>query len=588
MEEQFDSPSPVRAFIQRTRTKAAIALGAFSPLERMAFIVGLGISALAVLMMIYSVNNHFMVAIPAEGGTLKEGVVGTPRYVNPLLSATDADRDLSVLMYRGLMKENADGDLVPDLAASYELSKDNLTYTFTLKDATFHDGEAITSADVAYTVTSAQDAQLKSPKRIEWQGVSVKTPDTKTVSFTLNAPYAPFLTSTTIGIIPKHIWSNIPYENWNYSDYNTKNIVGSGWYKIRNISENSSGIPTAYSLTRASQKDPNAPLIKNIELHFYPNETDMIAGFKSNEIDTLGGIDPENAQKLTDEGATLISAPLPRIFGLFFNQSQAKIFTEAAVRKAVNLAIDKEAIVRDVLHGYGTPTADPIPESTNLTAPEGTVAAGNIQAARTLLEKNGWKVGSDGIYQKDVSKKETLRLSFEIDTNDVPELKQAVDMIVINLRDAGIEARAKVYETGSLNQDIIRPRKFQALFFGQVVSSQSDLFAFWHSSQRTDPGLNIAGYANPNSDKLLEQGLQTLDEKRQREIYGKFVATISADMPAVFVYSPAYIYAVRENIPGITLGHINKPEDRFTTETTWYLDTEKVWKIFAKKFSATM
>ncbi len=226
MEEQFDSPSPVRAFIQRTRTKAAIALGTFSPLERLAFIIGLGISAFAVLMMIYSVNNHFMVAIPAEGGTLKEGVVGTPRYVNPLLSATDADRDLSVLMYRGLMKENADGTLVPDFAASYEISKDNLTYTFTLKDAKFHDGEPITSADVVYTVISAQDAQLKSPKRIEWQGVSVKTPDEKTVSFTLNAPYAPFLSSTTIGIIPKHIWSNIPYENWNYSDYNTKNIIG--------------------------------------------------------------------------------------------------------------------------------------------------------------------------------------------------------------------------------------------------------------------------------------------------------------------------------------------------------------------------
>ena len=151
------------------------------------------------------------------------------------------------------------------------------------------------------------------------------------------------------------------------------------------------------------------------------------------------------------------------------------------------------------------------------------------------------------------------------------------------MKAAGIEAIPKVYETGSLNQDIIRPRKFQSLFFGQVVSNQADLFAFWDSSQRASPGLNISGYANSTVDNLLETGRGTLDPDKINTIYQKFEKEISGDVPAVFVYSPSYIYVVRPNIAaGITLSHINRPEDRFFGESSWYLDTDHVWKVFAK------
>ena len=146
----------------------------------------------------------------------------------------------------------------------------------------------------------------------------------------------------------------------------------------------------------------------------------------------------------------------------------------------------------------------------------------------------------------------------------------------------GIEAIPKVYETGSLNQDIIRPRKFQALFFGQVVTNQSDLYAFWHSSQRNDPGLNISGYANTKVDKVLEGALGTLDADKLDDLYASFEKEINADMPAVFVYSPSYIYATRPSATGITLPYIATPEDRFDEITNWYLATDRVWKIFSK------
>lgn len=535
-----------------------------------------------VLSLLFRIDDHFLVSVPTSGGNLSEGVVGTPRFVNPLLAITDVDHDITSLVYRGLMKRGAKGALVPDLAESYTVSNDGLTYTFKLKDTTFQDGEPLTADDVIFTIKSAGDPILKSPERIKWSGVIVQAPDEKTVTFTLKHAYAPFLQNATLGILPKHIWSKIPYENWAYSDTNTKGAIGEGFFKMQSISQNASGIPNYYVLTSFHPKDAPAPRIQKITMHFYANENALISAYQNGEIDTAGGIDPENAETLQKEGAIVLQAELPRVFGLFFNQTQAPIFTDIRVRQAVSLAIDKDAIVASVLKGYGTPDNSPIPESSGISpkAQMSSKKASN-EEIKALLEKAGWKLGADGIYAKPGAKKQTMRLSFEIATNDTPELTQAVNLIAADLQEVGIEAIPKVYETGSLNQDIIRPRKFQALFFGEIVSNQSDLYAFWHSSQRNDPGLNISKYANAKTDKLLEQGLGTLDPKAQDQIYASFEKEINADIPAVFVYSPSYIYVTRADLTGITLPHIDTAKDRFTNIGSWYLVTDRVWKIFA-------
>lgn len=580
MEEQSFS-TPKRKLPSKKEMERA--LGAFSPLERLFFIVAMAAALVTVLSILYKINDHFLVSVPSDGGTLNEGVVGTPRFVNPVLASTDADRDLSALVYRGLMKKDIDGNVVPDIAESYEVSDDGLVYTFVMKEATFQDGTSITSDDVLFTVKSVQDPTLKSALNVTWQGVIVKAVDEKTVSFTLKQPYASFLELTTLGIMPKHIWSKISYEDWTYSEFNTKSAIGSGMYRVEEISENASGVPEYYDLEVYRPKNGPSPRIDTIRIHFYGNETDLIAAYRAGKIDAMGGIDPVNAEALAKTGAKVLTSPLPRVFGIFFNQSQAKIFTDVSVRKAVALAINKDTIVLSVLGGYGEPATGPIPAASKLASPLNKQnTAADTEAAKALLEKAGWKMGSDGIYQKQLSKKETVRLSFEIATNDIPELTQAVNLMAADLREAGIEAIPKVYETGSLNQDIIRPRKFQTLFFGEVISTASHVYAFWHSSQRNDPGLNISGYANSKTDALLQKGLATLDPEKEHEIYDAFQKEIAADVPAVFIYSPSYIYIIRSDMTGITLGGVTKPENRFAGVESWYMNTDRVWKIFAR------
>ena len=583
MEENFHNDMKKKSDTS-IRNQVTKALGTFSILERIIFIFAMIICVIAIARIISSINERFLVVTPAQGGTLNEGIVGTPRYINPLLAVTDADRDISRLVYRGLMKEDTDGNIVPDLADSYSVSNDGLTYTFTLRKAYFQDGTPITADDVAFTISSATNPTLNSSELVTWQGVTVNVVDPSTITFTLKQPYAPFLENMTLGILPKHIWQNVSYDNWTYSTNNTTNAVGSGWYKITKISQTASGIPQYYNLSAYRKSGYGAPLIDNIVIKFYSSESDLIGAYNSGAIDTLGGIDPKDAEALSKSGAIIMSTPLPRIFGLFFNPSQANIFTDPKVRLAISTAINKDSIVNDVLSGYGETINGPIPASIHLTDDVSTSTdQGNVTQAKAILEKDGWKLGADGIYTKVISKKETDRLSFEIDTNDTPELKESIDHIVNDLKAVGIEAIPKVYETGSLNQDIIRPRKFESLFFGQVVTNQADLFAFWDSSQRASPGLNISGYANPDVDKLLEQGKGTLDMNSEFSIYKKFEQDISADIPAVFVYSPSYIYAVRPEISaGIQLPHIIRPEDRFFNENSWYIETDHVWKIFAK------
>ena len=191
-----------------------------------------GIASLAGL---YALEQVLLVQVPAYGGSLTEGEVGSPQFINPLLAISDADRDLSELTYAGLMGLSGTGSLVTVLAESYAVSADGKSYTFILrKNAVFSDGTPVTANDVVFTVQKAQDAALKSPEYADWSGVSVMAVDAHTVQFTLAKPYAPFLGLTTLGILPARLWQNISDGEFPFSTLET-GPVGAGPFKVASI-----------------------------------------------------------------------------------------------------------------------------------------------------------------------------------------------------------------------------------------------------------------------------------------------------------------------------------------------------------------
>ena len=141
-----------------------------------------------------TLSNKYTSQVPIFGGTYREGIVGSPRFINPVLASSNPDNDLTALVYSGLVRIDAHGGIIPDLAQSWTISPDGKTYTVNLKpNATFQDGKPLTASDVVFTVSKIQDNNLKSPLSVAWNGVTTTNPDAHTVIFTLQKPYAGFL-----------------------------------------------------------------------------------------------------------------------------------------------------------------------------------------------------------------------------------------------------------------------------------------------------------------------------------------------------------------------------------------------------------
>jgi peptide/nickel transport system substrate-binding protein len=565
-------------------------IASFSHTERVVYFLLLWIFAISAIFVLYRINEQYTIVVPAKGGSYTEGVIGTPRFINPILAISDADRDMTSLVYSGLMRTLPSGELIPDLASSYTLSEDGLTYIFTIRDdAVFHDGTPISAYDIMFTIQKAQDSTQKSPKRANWDGVIVATPDEKTVIFTLSRPYAPFLENTTLGILPKHIWGNMTTEAFNFSEYNSSPI-GSGPYTITSVRRDISGLPLYYDLKAFTKYTLGEPYLTHIRMRFYQNEDELLAAFKKGDINAFGAISPAMAISLATNGTRIESSPLPRVFGVFFNHDKATVFTELSVRQALNVSVEKERIVNDILSGYGSILNGPIPPgslgyqtrepSTPLTREE------RLANARAILEKAGWTwtahEDENGKWTKK-TKKETTILSFSLATANVPELKAIANIIIENWTALGVPVTLKVFDPNDLNQQVIRPRDYDALLFGEVVGRDTDLFAFWHSSQRNDPGLNIAMYANITADKLLETSRTSPDTTERETAYHKLTTVITNDTPAIFLYTPTFIYALPHNLLGVSVGSIVTSSERFNGILSWHIETDRVWSIFINK-----
>jgi len=566
--------------------KISIAIESISLTEKLVGVFLITLLSISSLALLLKANRALMVPVPASGGTLTEGIVGSPRFANPVLALTgaNADRDIVSLVYSGLLKATPAGDLIPDLAESWEISEDGLRFTFTLKDDLyFHDGTPITAEDIEFTISKIQDPTLRSPRRANWEGVRVEISDPKTMSFVLNQPYAMFPDNATLGILPKHLWSNLSPDQFSFSVLNIEPI-GSGPYKIKSLKKDSSGLPTSYHLVAFKNYALGEPFIKNLVLRFYSNEAELIDDFEKGTIESMGAISPEEAGYLKDRGRQIKTSVLPRIFGVFFNQNEASLFTQKEVRSALNESLDKNRLVSEILFGFGQPAESPIPISHKPHANSHTDKnSDKTERAISILENSGWKLPEEGDIRRKETRENNFDLSFSISTGNLPDLIATASILKEEWEKVGASVDIKVFEANSdLSQNVIRPRKYDALLFGINVGRDMDLFPFWHSSQRNDPGFNIALYANITTDKILEE-IRTIQEKDRRlEKYEQFEKEVLEDQPAIFLYSPEFIYAVPDKLKNVNLGLISQTSDRFLDIHSWFIETNKVWKIFAK------
>ncbi len=535
--------------------------------------------------MLLKVNSAFLVKMPISGGSVVEGVVGNPRFINPVLAISEADKSLVSLIYSGLVRIDTTGEVRNDLAENVLVSEDGLTYEVTLrKDAVFHDDRPVTADDVVFTIQKILDPNIKSPQYGDFAGVSISKVDEHKVSFSLRKPYSPFIKNLTIGILPKHIWSTVTDDEFSFSQWNVLPI-GSGPYMVEKTDRDSGGIPNYYDLVPFDEYLYEKPFITHYIFKFYSSETDILEAYDGGEVDILGGISPDEALTINRNRSDITNSPLPRIFGVFFNQNANKALLDKNVREALDTAAPKEEILKIVLNGFGKVINGPLPPMFSRTSTTESLrtASERIEAASSTLAKAGWVKNKDtGILEKK-NKNDTIKLSFSISTSDNPDLEKVAQMLEVAWTSLGAEVKVSIYESGDLNQNVIRPRKYDALLFGEVIGKDGDAFPFWHSSERNDPGLNIALYVNSQVDKILESIRSERDEEKKQELYLSFEKAIMSDVPAVFLYSPNYIYVVPDNLNGIRMEKLSTPQDRYRGVRNWYVETNSVWRIFADK-----
>ena len=460
------------------------------------------------------------------------------------------------------------------MAKSYEVSSDELNYTIYLKDGLkWHDGTALTVDDVIFTVQTAQNTDYGSLQRINWQGVELEKANDRTIIFKLKNKYAQFFNNLTLGILPEHLWENIKPINFALSELNLKPI-GSGPYKFKKLQKDKSGRIRLYEMRANPDFHNSRPFIEEVELKFYESENALVDGYNKNEVNNISLISPQNIKKVKYKQRLNIQRILmPRYFGVFFNQNQSKVFSDKNIRQALAYATDKEALIQKVLDDNGVIISSPMIGAILKSSEEVKRYQFDQELAKEILKKSGWdKAGENGILIKKDEK-----LTIKLTTSIWSELVDVAEELKKQWAKIGVDVQIEVLPTSDLQQ-IIKERNYQALLFGEILNLDPDPFSLWHSSQKRDPGLNLALYDNKSADALLEEARKTINPDERIKKYNEFQNLVIDDIPALFLYSPYYIYGQTKKIIGFENDIIATPSDRFLDIEKWYVETKRVWR----------
>ncbi|MFH1098887.1 MAG: peptide ABC transporter substrate-binding protein [Candidatus Uhrbacteria bacterium] len=561
---------------------------------------------------------------PTVGGAYIEGLVGEPHLVNPLFAtANDVDADIVRLLYSGLLRFDATGALVPDLAERYDISSDGKIITATLRDGIrWHDGALVTIDDVLFTFRLIDNQAVSSPLRASFRGVTVERVDERTVRFTIDRPLAIFLSALTVGILPEHLWTDIPPAHLPLAELNLRPI-GNGSFRFVGLTKDKRGAVHSYTLERYADFHGGAPRIERLTFRFFPNTEELLVAFERREVDGIGTFLPLTPEAIRRTDVTKYAVRLPETTAIFLNSKREESLRDITVRQALSLAIDRRAAVTAAFGSAGTlvggpiipgfsPAADPPdPDPYDPTrAAELFNAAKWVQTdvatfitTRTQAELRRADAENQKRKQSERQNAEELRaevetrvrsevdpdlpyirtrngeaLAITLTTADVPELIA----LATNVRDAwhalGVHVTVDTLPIDRIKNETIPSRAYDALLFSQILGPDPDPFPFWHSSQVRYPGLNLSYFSNRAIDRVLEEARAISEHSVRAMRYTEFQRLLAEERPAIFLATPSYSYIMSNAIRGVRTEALTHPADRFNSITEWYTDTKRVWK----------
>jgi peptide/nickel transport system substrate-binding protein len=398
------APSKIPSFKQLKHVKKFLNSKEKRWINILSLLIVISITVLA-----WNFYNNNLETVPSFGGEYSEGLVGSPKYINPLYAFSDVDSDLSFLIYSSLFKYNGNGDLKYDLITDYEIKESGKVYILKLRDDVyFHDGEKLTANDVVFTINAIKNPDFRSPLRNVFSGVSVEKQGDYTIKLSLSEAYAGFEELLTFGVLSERIWLNINPENANLAQQNIM-PVGSGPYQFDSLSKNKEGDIKEYHLLANEDYYNNAPYIENLNFRFYPDFYSLNAALNNDEVEGISYISNANKKDIIVQNSIKFhDLFVSQITSIFFNQDNNNALKSQNFRKALALAMNKDDIL-DTVFGEAVRKIDtPILPENFAFNHDIDAYAYDIDKAKKLLEE-------DDLFIQEISQEDIDKIKQEVE-----------------------------------------------------------------------------------------------------------------------------------------------------------------------------
>ena len=359
--------------------------------------------------------------------------------------------------------------------------------------------------------------------------------------------------------------------------------MGSGPYQFESYDKESGGFITLYQLKADPNYVPSPAFIKKFSFRFFRKTEELVLAFGSGEVDGFMSLRTEELAGLK-RPHQVIKFSLPSYYAVFLNQNRNLSFKELGVRKALTLTAPKEELIRETFEGEAEILSSPIPKGAAYFDPEALVdspstsSLSGIQLASEILDEASWQRSSSSGFRSKKIKNSEIELGFNLVVPQVPFLLKTANILKSAWTEIGFKINLVVLSPEEIVETVIKNRDYEALLFGNVLNENSDLYSFWHSSGRFSPGLNLSLYNNKKADELIEAIRQDLDLEKRKNQFRELQEIIALDYPAVFLYSPNYLYITKKGLMGLVSGSIAESANRFQKVNNWYLKTVRVFK----------
>lgn len=509
-----------------------------------------------------------------RGGHIVEGNPTDIANLNPIYVNDVYSQTVSARLYEALLDVDNQANLIPNLASELpKISSDGQTYTFKLRSGVkWSDGQPLTAEDVVFTYQLLYDPKWKAARaRYRAQGEqyiqSVTASDPLTVVIKTTSTYAPFLAvfcaTNSGGILPKHVWEKLTPQEMVSSELNTMPTVVSG-----------AMVPVKWDKGSQYVVKRNDAWFRGktyIDQHIFkvtPSYVENANQLKTGELD-VGIVDPSVWDDLAGaQNVNRVGFIRPSYDYYLHNLDASKtpkaaIFSDAAVRQALYTALDRKKIAEKVYFNQASAADSCMSPAQWAHVTPKTQYSYDLAKANKMLDDAGWKKGPDGVRAKG-----GVRMEWELRTNAGNTVRQTlITVLADQWKQVGANVSTKPVQFPQLVSQLSQSRDFEMILLGISENTDPDQSQNYKSTSIGGGALNGSGYKSPEVDNLLDQGVQTLDRSKRKQVYAQIQETLMRDLPTPLLTIPKGIWGISKRVQNFNVGPWNQYGPR-----PWYKD----------------